>query len=240
MAETEEPIRVDAKTFQEPLRRLTEAMVQKVFREGGTQLSDPPYVAEDIAMMLRYSLSVYDLLFYLNADVRRNNDVDWSVRYGVTGMSLVRSLIDCLYNITSILENPAGKASEYRKSGLRKTLEDLNEDQYRYGGNPKWDEYINQRRGPVELLIRMSGFTLADVMKQPMWQTLSSYINTKGPGGTLTPHQKFLKTFTHMEWRQYSALSHGAYEAFIGTIGHVTAGENFVNGFLPHEPKPNV
>src|SRR2546422_7606401 len=126
MAETEKTIRIDAKTFQEPLRKLTEAMVQKVFREGGVHLSGPPYVAEDIAMMLRYSLSVYNLLFYLNADVRRNDDVDWNVRYGVTGMSLVRSLIDCLYNITSILENAAIKAPEYRKSGLRKTLEDLN------------------------------------------------------------------------------------------------------------------
>ena len=240
MSRADGKIIIDAKTFQELLGKLTQTMVEKVFREGRTHIGGPDFVGGDIAIMLRYSLSIYSLLFYLNADVRRSEDVDWSVRYGVTAMSLVRSLIDCLYNITLILENPVVKAVEYRKSGLRKTLEALNEDQQRYGGDPKWDEYIRQRREAVEQFVRISGFTMAEVMNQPMWQTLGLYINTKGPGGTLTPHQQFLKTFTYTEWRQYSALSHGAYESFIGTMGHLPVGVYYVSDFLPHENRPKV
>ena len=77
-------------------------MVQKVFREGASHLSGPAYAGEDISMMLRYSLSIYHLLFYLNADERRNGDCYWRVSYGVTSLPLIRSLIDCLYNL-----NPA-------------------------------------------------------------------------------------------------------------------------------------
>jgi hypothetical protein len=107
-------------------------MVQKVFREGGQHIAGPPYVGEDIATLIRYGASVYNLLNYLNADERRKEDCYWYVRYGVTGMSLVRSLIDCLYNVTAILENPPEKSPNYRKSGLKKTLDDIDEDLKRY------------------------------------------------------------------------------------------------------------
>jgi hypothetical protein len=76
-------------------------------------------VSEDIATMLRYSRRVYNLVFYLNADERRRDDPNWSIQYGVSAMSLIRSLIDCLYNITSIFQNPAERGAAYRRSALR-------------------------------------------------------------------------------------------------------------------------
>jgi len=93
-----EMVMIDAQTYQEPLGELVRTMVEKVFREGQNHIAGPVYIREDIATMLRYAGSIYNLLNYLNADERRNKDVDWHVRYGVTGMSMVRSLIDCLYN----------------------------------------------------------------------------------------------------------------------------------------------
>jgi hypothetical protein len=96
-----------------------------------------------------------------------------------------------------------------------------------YGGQPEWDEYLKERRGPVETLIRLSGFTVAEVasmQKHETWPTFGSYVSTMQQGGTLTPNQQFLRTFAHLEWRQYSALSHGAFEAFIGTMGQFPIG----------------
>jgi hypothetical protein len=240
MPQAKENVRIDAGTFQEALASLTQTMVQKVFREGIAQCGWPSCVSDDITMILRYSLSVYRLLFYLNADVRRQDDPDWHVEYGVTAMSLVRSLIDCLYNVTLILQNPAEKGPAYRKSGLRRVLNDLNEDHQAHLGEPEWDAWFNERRPVVEQLIRNSGFTLDDVEKQPSWQTLGAYINTKQHGGVLSDHQAFLKTFTHLGWRQYSALSHGAYEAFAGTLGHVPIGAYYMSDFMPHDSRPKV
>ena len=128
MADESESIRVDAKSFQHDLAWLTEAMVEKVFREGAKQVGWPDFAFEDFAMMLRYSRSVYNLMFYLNADERRKNDEAWTPQDGVTAMALVRSLIDCLYNITAILQKPHENGTLYRKSGIQKVLNDLEED----------------------------------------------------------------------------------------------------------------
>jgi hypothetical protein len=168
MSDRKTPIRVEAKTFQEPLAWLAETMFEEVFREGVSRVGWPRYVSEDISMMIRYSRSIYNFLFYLNADERRENDLGWRMHYGVTAMSLVRSLIDCLYNVTAILEDPAERGADYRKSGIRRSLDDLEADRQAYAGQPEWDAWVNVRRGPVELLIRMSGFTLDDVLTQPM------------------------------------------------------------------------
>jgi len=56
------PIRVDAMTFQEPLARLADVRVEKVFRESAAQCGWPGCVSEDVSMMLRYSMSVYNLV----------------------------------------------------------------------------------------------------------------------------------------------------------------------------------
>jgi len=127
-------------------------MVQKVFREGHEHIRRPEFVREDIATLIRYAASVYNLLNYLNADERRKEDCWWYVRYGVTAMSLVRVLIDCLYNVTAILENPTEKGPAYRKSGLKKTLDDLDEDFRLYEGQSDRRQYIAQRRKAVETL----------------------------------------------------------------------------------------
>ena len=233
-------VRINAKTFQEPLGKLAATMVQQVFREGHAHIAGPFYIREDIATMLRYAASIYNLLNYLNADERRKGDCYWFVRYGVTAMSLVRSLIDCLYNVTAILESPAENGPAYRKSGLRRTLADLEEDLEKYGGQGEWESYLQERRTAVELVARASGFTMDEVMVQSMWPTLGRYVGSAQPGGGFTEHQRFLKTFTLLNWRQYSALSHGAFEAFVGTLGHVPIGAYYLNDFLSHEDEVKV
>ena len=204
----EQVIRIDAKTFQDPLGKLAETIVQKVYREGRQHIAGPPYVAEDIAILVRYGASVYNLLNYLNADERRKGDCYWYVRYGVTGMSLVRALIDCLYNVVAILEDPVEKAPQYRKSGLKKTLDDIDEDLARYAGEVDREEFLRQQRSAVEQLVRTSEFTIGEVTRlkrDEMWPTFGRYIH---PSGTRTDIQQFLKIFAHLGWRQYSALSH--------------------------------
>jgi hypothetical protein len=62
MPTPEQIIRIDGKTLQDSLGELAATMVQKVFREGRPHIAGPPYVSEDIAMLIRYGASVYNLL----------------------------------------------------------------------------------------------------------------------------------------------------------------------------------
>jgi hypothetical protein len=158
----------------------------------------------------------YDLLFYLNADERRETDPHWRNVYTIVAFPLVRNMIDCLYNVTAILQDPAGKGSLWRESGYRKAFAALDQTEKRYGGQPKWDEWIRKNREALDLGIRACGLTVAGVMAQKAkWPTLGKYIADKQTGGTLTPHQDFLNTLMYGEWSKYSAMAHGAFEGLL-------------------------
>jgi hypothetical protein len=138
-----------------------------------------------------------------NADERRENDCFWNPAYTFVTAPLVRTMIDVLDNITFILEGPATNGAAFRQSGFRKELSDLNEDQTRYGGQRKWDAYIERKTKGLDLAIRSSGLNKSDILQQQPWKTLGKYLSEKGTGAALTPHQAFLKTFTYGMWREY-------------------------------------
>jgi hypothetical protein len=120
MDANEEVKDMDASTFQKPLKQLAEVLAQKVKREAPKLLPAPTFVALDLHVLIRQSMYTYDLLFYLNADERRENDPYWRNVYTIVALPLVRNMIDCLYNITAILDEPAGRGSLWRRSGYRK------------------------------------------------------------------------------------------------------------------------
>ena len=232
----DEKPRIDAKDFQEPLWKLAEAMAELVIREGHKQLPAPSCVAENIQTMIRHAIATYNLLFYLNADERRENDCYWNNTYGVVTAPLVRTLIDCLYNITMILEKPGENGVSYQKSGLKKRLLDIDADIERYAGKPEWDDYNARQMQSLDFLIQGSGFTEAEIRSADFWQPMGIYI-LQGKKENPTPHQSFLKRFTYLQWKQYSGLSHASFD---GYIGELPAGSYFVLDRLPHDERTKV
>jgi len=167
-------VTINARTFQEALGKLAETMAQKVKREGTSRLPAPQFVADDIHVMIRHALAVYKVLFYLNADDRRDADPFWQDIYTVTTAPLVRSMIDCLYNIVAILQNPASQGRLFRESGLRNWQKAMSFEKQRYGGkSPEWDDFIRDREDAFNLSVRTSGVT---VKKGPEWPTLGHVI----------------------------------------------------------------
>jgi hypothetical protein len=78
------------------------------------------------------------------------------------------------------------------------------------------------------------------VVTAEMWPTFGQYTNTMQPGSILSENQQFLARFAHMEWRQYSALSHGAFEAFISIPGKVAVAGYYIDDFLTQEKQEEV
>jgi len=219
---------IDASTFQKPLVRLAEVLAQKVKREAPKLHAAPPFVAEDLHVLIREAMHTYDLLFYLNADDRRQTDCYWRPAYTFVSLPLIRNMIDCLYNITSIVQDPNVNGPWFRKSGFKQALAALDEDEKRYGGQPKWDAWIAKNRDGLDFLIRASGLTVAQVSATRPWPTLGRYVANRS-GGTMTPHQHFLKTFTYAAWREYSAMAHGAFEGLM-PVAMYYLGDHFKSG----------
>ncbi len=160
----------DAGTYQKPLGALAEVLALKLSREA-TKLIRPAYAAIDMHVMLRVTMRAYDLLHYINADERREKDTDWRLSYTISSLPLIRNMIDCLYNITAILQDPGVNAPWYRRSGYRKAFLALEEDKERYGGQAKWDDWIDASRRALDFAMRDAGLTIAEVMAEKPWPT---------------------------------------------------------------------
>src|SRR5579864_6706830 len=133
-------VHIDAGKFQKQLIQLAETVAQKVKREAPSLLPGvPAFVSFDLYILTRQAMHTYDLFFYLNADERREKDCYWRPAYSVVTLPLIRNMIDCLYNITSILQDPANNGVRFRRYGYKKLLMGFDEDQARYGGRREWD-----------------------------------------------------------------------------------------------------
>jgi len=235
MSAPEKEIHLDASTFQHQLEKLAEVLAQKVRREAPKLLSAPPFVAADLHVLVRQSVYTYNLLFYLNADERRETDCYWRNTYSIVVLPLIRNMMDCLYNVTAILQDPRTNGTWFRMSGYKKLLTVLDEEEKRYGGQPKWDEWVRDSRDKLSLAIRTDGFKVQDVIAlKPSWPTLGKFVLDKQPGGVTTPLQDVLKTFTFGKWREYSAMAHGAFEGLMLTAMY------YVPDVLPQEDRPKM
>jgi hypothetical protein len=227
------PVTIDASTFKRPLEELAIALTNKVEREGPHLVPTPPYLVMDVGILLRHSVYTYDLLFYLNADEKRNHDSDWREAYSFSVLSVIRSMIDALYNATALLDNPGTNAYWFRASGYRQLLLGLDEDEAQYGGDPKWDAYIAESRANLRLEMRALKFDEAQVLQQAFWPTLGKYLQSS-KGKMSTPHQIFLRTLVHGFWREYSGISHATF------AGLKTNGQFYVRDITPYDRRDYV
>lgn len=213
--------KIDFGTIQKPLQELSETIAQKVYREAPHLLSAPPYVAPNMFVMIRHAMYTCDFLFYVHRDETRENDCYWKPAYTFVSAPLIRSLVDCLYNVTRILQNPSLNGASFCKSGFKHELQDLHEVQRRYQGQPEWNSYIQEKHRKIDLALRQYEFTIDEVEAERPWETMGKYLRPKS-GEQLSPHQSFLKTFTYGPWREYSAMSHGGFEALIDSLSFYT------------------
>ena len=221
---------IDATLFQEQLGKLAEVIAQKVRREAPGMVAGPPYITEDMHVMLRQAIYTYHLIFFLSAEdnpYRKN-------QYSVVAFPLIRSMIDCLYNITAILDNPAENGPRFRRSGLKNAFDALNEDEKKYGGKAEWDNWIKGRRQELLSLMRANNIKMDEVLAEPMWPTMGTYVKRLQPGGVTTAHQDFLKSFTYLAWREYSAMAHYTID------GLMLTGVFFIPDKFPHEQRPKI
>jgi hypothetical protein len=157
----------------------------------------------------------------------------WKDNYIFAAAPLVRTLIDNLYNVILLLQDPKANGRWFRASGNRKDLLYLDAEEKRHGGDPIWDSFIAGSRQQMAHVLRVTGFTEAEVRDKkvyPDWPTLGKYIAQGAP----SKHKSFLDTFSYGSWKRYSAIAHGAGEglheigSFLNRDGHL------------HEDRPQI
>ena len=86
--------------------------------------------------------------------------------------------------------------------------EALEEEELRYGSDPKWTDWLTAKRKELAEGLRADGFTIADLANKPRWPLLGSYLGTEPRN---TSHKNLLRTFTLGDWRAYSEISHASF-----------------------------
>jgi hypothetical protein len=204
--------RIDLGTFQDQLFKLAENIAQKLLREAPQRLQNPPYAAEDLFVLLRQAIVTLKLIWYLHVDERRKDDVDWRKEYTFAVTPVVRTMIDDLYNVTRILEDPQKQAVIFRRYGFQQAYKALKRDEQRYADRKEWKGHLAKKRDQIDAMVKKSEI---DITLHADWTTLGSYSKRPGPGGVRTSHQLFIETFTYGAWAEYSAISHGGFEGLL-------------------------
>jgi hypothetical protein len=226
-------VELKAKTFQMQLDQLADTLCYKVQREGPRKLSKPLFAIVDIYMLMRQAHQSYRLFIYMNSDERRIKDPNWRIAYSITILPIIRCMIDCLYNVTAILQSPGPKGYQFRESGYNKAFEALDADERRYGGDPKWDQYIAEKRRGIEIGMQSVGITMDDIKAATTWPTLSRYLRVDRNNPD-TRHKQFLRTLTYGLWQEYSGIAHATFQGLIETATFYAPKD------LPHEYWPKL
>lgn len=220
---------VDGRTFQAQIEAIAVTLANLIEREGHSVIRHP-YLNADLTMLLKQVTYTYDLLFYVNADERREADPAYRQVYSFVILPLIRTMIDGFYNATSLLDD-ISRAAEFRASGYCQSLTALTEDQRRYGTDSRWLTHTKDQIEKLSLDWRASGFTDGEIQKASMWPTLSGYLR-KSPKDT--PHKKIVKSLAYGFWREYSAISHATFQGLMD-IGPFLTRER-----VPHSIRQNV
>ncbi len=218
---------VDARKFQKQLGSLANTLALKVEREA-PKLVKPIFAAADICVMLRQSLSIYELFCFINADDRRKKDPDWKPAYSAAILPLIRCMIDCLYNITLILKRTGPMGYQFRENGYKWALKSLDDDCRRYGGDPAWDSYTRRMRDVIHHSMAADGITPIEVQSTKPWLTLSAYLRDKSDP-SLAPHKAFLRELAFVFWKEYSSMAHAAFNGLLLTALYYNP------DIIPHE-----
>ena len=199
---------LDGSTFQRQLEDLAVTMINQLEREGHRTFGIS-YLNADLAMMLRQLTYTYDLLFFVNADEKRSGeDPGYRLGYSFVILPLVRTMIDCFYNVTSLLDDPS-KAKLFRLSGYKHLMAALDEDEFYYGHEAKWAHYVTEKRDEHRTDYRRVGFSDKEVGTSRNWQLLGAYLRSEPKN---TPHKQLLRRFAFGFWQEYSAISHATYQ----------------------------
>jgi hypothetical protein len=225
-------VMIDASTYQHLIAGLSETMAQKALREGQEHISAPATFHPDIFISIRQAQNTYNFLHWVHSDDLRAS-VGWRDTYTVACQPLIRNLMDNLYTITLLLQDPYARGRQFRASGIRKGFLYVAAEEVRYKGKPEWDKWIADSRAKLDSILFDTGFTRAEVMDKkqfPDWPTLGKYLRTP----PIDDHKKFLETFTFGQWKQYSAVAHG------GPEGLHEVGMFLCRDGHPHERRPLI
>ena len=142
------------RSFFEKLHELTVAMDNLVDRSTPDHIRRIPGWQEFLMVAVLASRAIYETITYLSRDTGHKQDLLPKPEYGITTSPLVRSLLELLFTIVFIREQPRSRVRWFHHSGWRELKELLDVLRARYGSQAKWKPKLMQLQESLEHLRR--------------------------------------------------------------------------------------
>ena len=136
--------------FWKKINDLTVALKNLVERNSPDKILNIPGWHPFLLVATRTSQFIYESISYLSAD--SPPDPLRKLEFGICTSPLIRSLVDLLFTIIFIRENPRSRIKWYHQAGWRETKEILETLEGRYGSNQDWKERFINRNAILEEL----------------------------------------------------------------------------------------
>lgn len=208
---------VNAEPYCLPLVELSRRLTLHLERAAG-----PPNTNEDpayyIARILRHSSATYHLLLWINAEDTRFGAIGYYPIFSSVSLPLIRTMIDCFYNATLLLNYPDWlkryKISSYYR--IKKTIE-RSESSNSNKEDIEVTHSLTRQKEALAHAMQKDGINEQDLgNKAKKWPLLSEYVNSAT--GKDEKYRNLLNMFMRGAWDEYSSISHASYSAYLDSF----------------------
>lgn len=140
--------------FFEKVHELAVAMDNLVDRSTPVHIRQIPGWQEFLMVAVLASRAIYETITYLSRDSGHKEDLIPKPEYGITTSPLVRSLLELLFTIVFVREQPRPRVRWFHHSGWRELKELLDVLRARYESQTKWKPKLRQLHESLEHLRR--------------------------------------------------------------------------------------
>lgn len=138
-----EPPHLDDRVIREDLQTLIIAVDNKVDREFPAVYGAIPSLQFLVHANIKITKINYDVIRYILADYPEDNARKAS--FCIAAFPIARTILDSLFSIVFLFDNPVENAKWYMRSSWREHREELDRFMERYSADPDFNEYIENR-----------------------------------------------------------------------------------------------
>jgi len=136
----EELPEIDFSVFTKPLDETVEAVRNQLEREWPRSLRAHKGTQMVVRLLLAVSVNTYKTMRYFCADVPP--DPARKQEYALSAPPLARTILDALFTLVFLAQDPEARTSWFLRSGWREMNEKLERMRREHAADPSWTEYL--------------------------------------------------------------------------------------------------
>jgi hypothetical protein len=223
--------RLDFQVIERPIDALLAATANKIERACPLELSRVPWAQPLFLVATRVVTVTYRTVRFICANAPK--DQSSPVEYSISVPPLNRSILDTIFTLIFILEDPQQRCSWYFKAGWRESRLNYEKHLTAYGHSPEWQQWLSTVLDHLEKGKIFFGVTPdqeASPSTIPSWPNVGAMKSYGIKKDDVLPASRvFMNYLDDWYYKELSVQSH------LSAFGFETRGGILITGLPPNE-----